>query len=89
MVLGVSPLARIVQQRCQIQQSRMRQFSQYQPEPAPRSGPPPAKKDSGPPPARRSNRESVTEAAMKSIARNVAGSLGREIVRGILGSLRR
>ncbi|MBB3976032.1 hypothetical protein GGQ64_001219 [Rhizobium azooxidifex] len=34
-------------------------------------------------------RESVVEAAMKSAARSVATSLGRAIVRGILGSLRR
>jgi DNA helicase HerA-like ATPase len=61
--------------------------SQYQPQPAPRGGPPPARRNSGPPAARRSNRESVTEAAMKSLARNVSGSLGRALVRGILGSL--
>ena len=35
----------------------------------------------------RSNRESVGEAAMKSLARNVSGQLGRALVRGILGSL--
>ncbi|MCP8897077.1 DUF853 domain-containing protein [Shinella daejeonensis] len=34
-------------------------------------------------------RESVAEAAMKSVARSVASSLGRALVRGILGSLRR
>ncbi|MGF0536902.1 helicase HerA-like C-terminal domain-containing protein [Agrobacterium sp. ES01] len=34
-------------------------------------------------------RESVVEAAMKSAARSVASSLGRAIVRGILGSLKR
>jgi DNA helicase HerA-like ATPase len=39
------------------------------------------------PPARRSNRESVGEAAMKSVARNVAGQLGRALVRGILGGI--
>ncbi|MBN9305599.1 MAG: ATP-binding protein [Devosia sp. 67-54] len=60
---------------------------QSQPEPAPRSGPPRYRQDAGPPPARRSNRESVTEAAMKSLARNVSGQLGRALVRGILGSL--
>jgi hypothetical protein len=31
----------------------------------------------------------VAEAAMKSVARNVAGQLGRALVRGILGSLAR
>ena len=31
----------------------------------------------------------VAEAAMKSVARTVASSLGRALVRGILGSLRR
>jgi DNA helicase HerA-like ATPase len=62
--------------------------SQYQPEAAPRGGPPRYREDSGPPPARRaSNRESVGEAAMKSLARNVSGQLGRALVRGILGSL--
>ncbi|MEK1929904.1 MAG: helicase HerA-like domain-containing protein, partial [Pararhizobium sp.] len=34
-------------------------------------------------------RESVAEAAMKSVARTVASSLGRALVRGILGSLKR
>ncbi|EYR80792.1 putative ATPase [Shinella sp. DD12] len=34
-------------------------------------------------------RETVAEAAMKSVARTVASSLGRALVRGILGSLRR
>ncbi|CAD7045413.1 hypothetical protein RHAB21_03547 [Pseudorhizobium halotolerans] len=34
-------------------------------------------------------RETVVEAAMKSAARSVASSLGRAIVRGILGSLKR
>jgi hypothetical protein len=52
-------------------------------------GPPPARQDSGPPAARPSNRESVAEAAMKSLARNMSGQLGRAIVRGILGSLSR
>ena len=33
--------------------------------------------------------QSVTEAAVKSITRSVATSLGRALVRGILGSLRR
>ncbi len=34
-------------------------------------------------------RETIAEAAMKSVARTVASSLGRALVRGILGSLRR
>ncbi|OLP62413.1 ATP-binding protein [Xaviernesmea oryzae] len=34
-------------------------------------------------------RETVAEAAMKSVARTVASSLGRALVRGILGSLKR
>ena len=34
-------------------------------------------------------RESVVEAAMKSVARSVATSLGKALVRGILGSLKR
>ncbi len=38
---------------------------------------------------RASNRQTVTEAAMKSVARSVASSLGRALVRGILGSLSR
>jgi DNA helicase HerA-like ATPase len=67
---------------------------QYKPEPAPRSGPPPYREDSGPPPARRtSNRESVGEAIIKSVARNASGQMTRTvtnaIVRGILGSLTR
>jgi len=35
------------------------------------------------------SRQSVGEAAMKSVARSVASSLGRALVRGILGSLKR
>jgi DNA helicase HerA-like ATPase len=42
----------------------------------------------GPAP-RRSNRQSVGEAAVKSAARSIANSLGRALVRGILGSLSR
>lgn len=37
---------------------------------------------------RRSNRQTVAEAAMKSVARSVATSLGKALVRGILGSLK-
>ena len=39
--------------------------------------------------SRRSNRQTVTEAAVKSLTRTVASSLGRAIVRGVLGSLKR
>jgi len=61
---------------------------QNAPPPVSHGGPPPYREDSGPPPARRaSNRETVAEAAMKSLARNVTGQLGRALVRGILGSL--
>ena len=38
---------------------------------------------------RPSNRQTVTEAAIKSVVRSVGSSLGRAIVRGILGSLSR
>ena len=38
---------------------------------------------------RRSGRQSVTETAVKQLARTVARSLGNTLVRGILGSLRR
>lgn len=38
---------------------------------------------------RSSNRQSVTEAAVKSVVRSVATTLGRELVRGILGGLKR
>ncbi|WP_377295773.1 helicase HerA-like C-terminal domain-containing protein [Rhizobium sp. SGZ-381] len=43
------------------------------------------------PPARRggSQRETIIEAAMKSAARSVASQVGRALVRGILGSLKR
>ena len=41
------------------------------------------------PAPRRSNRQTVTEAAIKSVTRSVASSLGRALVRGILGSLRK
>ncbi len=40
-------------------------------------------------PKRASNRQSVGEAAMKSVARTVATQLGRALVRGILGSFKR
>ena len=38
---------------------------------------------------RRSSRQTVGEAAMKSVTRSIASSLGRALVRGILGSLKR
>ena len=38
---------------------------------------------------RTSNRQSVTEAAIKSVTRSVASSLGRALVRGILGSIKK
>jgi DNA helicase HerA-like ATPase len=38
---------------------------------------------------RSSNRQSVAEAAMKSVVRSISSSLGRALVRGILGSLKR
>ncbi|MEM8749377.1 MAG: helicase HerA-like C-terminal domain-containing protein [Pseudomonadota bacterium] len=38
---------------------------------------------------RRSSRQSVGEAAIKSVTRSIASSLGRALVRGILGSLKR
>jgi DNA helicase HerA-like ATPase len=38
---------------------------------------------------RTSNRQSVTEAAMKSAARSIATQIGRALVRGLLGSLKR
>ncbi|MBB2970110.1 helicase HerA-like C-terminal domain-containing protein [Mesorhizobium sp. RMAD-H1] len=38
---------------------------------------------------RRSGRQTVAEAAMKSVVRSVASSLGRALVRGVLGSLKR
>jgi DNA helicase HerA-like ATPase len=41
------------------------------------------------PPRRRSTRQSPIEAAATSLARSVANSFGRALVRGILGSLRR
>jgi DNA helicase HerA-like ATPase len=55
-----------------------------------RGGPPRYRGNAGPPPARRaSNRESVGDAVIKSVARNVTGQLTRSLVRGILGSLAR
>ena len=48
--------------------------------------------DAGPAPRKRTSgyqRETVVEAAMKSVARTVASQVGRALVRGILGSLRR
>ena len=38
---------------------------------------------------RRSNRQTVSEAAMKSLARSVSTQLGRALVRGILGGLKK
>ena len=40
-------------------------------------------------PTRRSTRQTPTEAAVTSFARTNATSVGRELVRGILGSLKR
>src|SRR3569832_1383817 len=65
--------------------------SQYQPEAAPRGGPPRYRDDAGPPRQRASSRETLGEAVIKSVARNVTGQLTRSVtrslVRGILGSL--
>jgi DNA helicase HerA-like ATPase len=41
------------------------------------------------PAPRTSNRQSVTEAAIKSVVRSVGSTIGRELVRGILGSLKK
>jgi hypothetical protein len=41
------------------------------------------------PKPRASSRQSVGEAATKSLVRTIANQLGREIVRGILGGFRR
>ncbi|MFN3765632.1 MAG: helicase HerA-like domain-containing protein, partial [Aliihoeflea sp.] len=38
---------------------------------------------------RASNRQTVAEAAMKSVVRSVGSSIGRALVRGILGSLKK
>ncbi len=40
-------------------------------------------------PRRRSNRQSIAEAAAKSLVRTIASQVGRELMRGMLGSLRR
>jgi hypothetical protein len=42
-----------------------------------------------PEPRRSSNRQSATEAAAKSFLRSVSTTLGREIMRGILGAIRK
>ncbi|MEM7568498.1 MAG: helicase HerA-like domain-containing protein [Pseudomonadota bacterium] len=39
--------------------------------------------------ARKSNRQSVGEAAVKSVVRSISSSLGRALVRGLLGALKR
>ena len=42
-----------------------------------------------PAPTRRSNRQGIGEAAIKSVARSMGSSLGRAIMRGLLGSFSR
>ena len=49
----------------------------------------PEKEEQEPRPRSGYQRETVVEAAMKSVARSVASSVGRALVRGILGSLKR
>ena len=41
------------------------------------------------PAAKRSNRQSPTEAAIKSFMRSMSSMLGREIMRGILGAVKK
>ena len=38
-------------------------------------------------PARRSNRQTATEAMIKSAARSIGSQIGRQLIRGIMGSL--
>jgi DNA helicase HerA-like ATPase len=52
----------------------------------PTSGP---SRESAAPRPRPSNRQTIVEAAAKSLVRSMASSLGRELLRGALGSLRR
>jgi DNA helicase HerA-like ATPase len=54
-----------------------------------RTRPQPQPQQRAPAPRRTGNRQTVTEAAIKSVTRSVANTLGREIVRGILGSLKK
>ncbi|MGE5565586.1 MAG: helicase HerA-like C-terminal domain-containing protein [Parcubacteria group bacterium] len=54
----------------------------------PTSSPSPGRQPAAPRP-RASNRQTMVEAAAKSLVRSVASSLGRELMRGMLGSLRR
>jgi hypothetical protein len=56
----------------------------------PTSAPEPAaRREPATPRPRASNRQTIVEAAAKSLVRSVASSLGRELLRGALGSLRR
>jgi DNA helicase HerA-like ATPase len=47
------------------------------------------REDRDPTPRRASRSDSVTTAMTKSVVRSVGSAIGRELVRGILGSLRR
>jgi len=48
-----------------------------------------SRRESAPPARRRSNRQSASEAFTKSMLRTIGSQIGREIVRGVLGGLRR
>ena len=56
------------------------------PQPAPQRPPPPVYQ---PRPAPRSTRDTALEAGLKSFARSAASAVGRELMRGLMGSLRR
>ena len=59
---------------------------QLPPQPAPQRPPPPVYR---PAPAPRSTRDTALEAGLKSFARSAASAVGRELMRGLMGSLRR
>lgn len=62
---------------------------QAAPAPAPRSAPEPGPWQEPAPRRRTSNRETMVEAAAKSMVRSMATQIGRELLRGVLGGLRR
>jgi DNA helicase HerA-like ATPase len=83
----------------EVLQARVKQRQEDEParEEAPRrerkAAPPPREREAAPPPRerapRRSTRAGPLEAAITSMSRSVANTIGREIVRSIFGTLRR
>lgn len=94
--LSRSPLKGIYEQMVDRESAfeRLKQKPTQPEAPAPQPSPPPREEMSGPfsrpaPAPRPSNRQGMGEAFMKSAVRSIGSSLGRQILRGVLGSILR